>query len=217
MRFTMAFPKAMAAIALIGLSFAAGPVDAAKDAAGKMADKAKPTAKKTGEKSKMTTVVIETSEGNIEIELNDEKAPVSVANFLTYVDKKHYDGTIFHRVINGFMIQGGGFDEKMSQKPTGKGIENEAGNGLKNDRGTIAMARTNDPNSATAQFFINVADNAFLNFKNPSPSGIGYAVFGKVTAGMDVVDKIKDTATGNYMGMDDVPKKTMMIKTIRRK
>lgn len=217
MRFTMAFPTAMAAIALIGFSFTAGTTNAAD----KMAEKSKPTekstAKKTGEKSKMTTVVIETSEGNIELELNSEKAPISVANFLTYVDKKHYDGTIFHRVINGFMIQGGGFDEKMSQKPTGKGIENEAGNGLKNDRGTIAMARTNDPNSATAQFFINVADNTFLNFKNPSPSGIGYAVFGKVTAGMDVVDKIKETATGNYMGMDDVPKKTMMIKTIRRK
>lgn len=221
MRLTMAFPTAMAAIALLGFSITAGPVDAATGAAEKMTDKAKPaaktTAKNTGEKSKMTTVVIETSEGNIEVELNGEKAPISVANFLTYVDKKHYDGTIFHRVINGFMIQGGGFDEKMSQKPTGKGIENEAGNGLKNDRGTLAMARTNDPNSATAQFFINVADNAFLNFKNPSPSGIGYAVFGKVTAGMDVVDKIKDTATGNYMGMDDVPKKTMMIKTIRRK
>ena len=217
MRLTMAFPTAIATIALLGFSFASQTANAAE----KMADKTKPaektTAKKTGEKSKMTTVIIETSEGNIEVELNGEKAPISAANFLTYVDKKHYDGTIFHRVINGFMIQGGGFDEKMNQKPTGKGIENEAGNGLKNDRGTLAMARTSDPNSATAQFFINVADNAFLNFKNPSPSGIGYAVFGKVTAGMDVVDKIKDTATGNSMGMDDVPKKTMMIKTIRRK
>ncbi len=211
-RFSAALP-AMTVITLLGLSFASKTADAAD----KVTPTAKKLAKQVGEKSKMTTVIIETSEGNIEVELNGEKAPISVANFLSYVDKKHYDGTIFHRVINGFMIQGGGFDEKMSQRPTGKGIENEAGNGLKNDRGTLAMARTSDPSSATAQFFINVADNAFLNFKNPSPSGIGYAVFAKVTAGMDVVDKIKDTATGNSMGMDDVPKKTMLIKAIRRK
>ncbi|MCU0779863.1 MAG: peptidylprolyl isomerase [Akkermansiaceae bacterium] len=129
------------------------------------------------------------------IELNADKAPVTVANFLGYVEKKHYDGTVFHRVINNFMIQGGGFSPeggKLVEKPTGKGIVNEGKNGLKNDRGTIAMARTSDPNSATAQFFINVQDNPALNF----PSNGGYAVFGKVVEGMEVVDKIKAVATG---------------------
>jgi len=140
-------------------------------------------------------VCMKTSLGEIVVELNAEKAPITVENFLGYVKKKHYDGTVFHRVINGFMIQGGGFAPeggKLVEKPSGKGIVNEGQNGLKNDRGTIAMARTADPNSATAQFFINVGDNAGLNF----PSGGGYAVFGKVVAGMDVVDKIKAVVTG---------------------
>jgi peptidyl-prolyl cis-trans isomerase A (cyclophilin A) len=145
--------------------------------------------------AKASKVRLKTSKGDIVIQLNAEKAPVTVENFLGYVAKKHYDGTVFHRVIDGFMIQGGGFaveNGKLVEKTTGKGIKNEGQNGLKNDRGTIAMARTADPNSATAQFFINVSDNAGLNY----PSNGGYAVFGKVTEGMDVVDKIKAVATG---------------------
>jgi peptidyl-prolyl cis-trans isomerase A (cyclophilin A) len=140
-------------------------------------------------------VRLKTSKGDIVIELNAEKAPVTVENFLSYVNKKHYDGTVFHRVIDGFMIQGGGFaleGTSLVEKESGKGIKNEGQNGLANDRGTIAMARTNDPNSATAQFFINVKDNAMLNY----PSNGGYAVFGKVVEGMDVVDKIKAAPTG---------------------
>ena len=144
--------------------------------------------------AKATKVRLKTSKGDIVLELNAEKAPVSVANFLGYVNKKHYDGTVFHRVIEGFMIQGGGFkivDGSLVEQETCKGIVNEGKNGLKNDRGTIAMARTSDPNSATAQFFINVVDNGMLNF----PSNGGYAVFGKVVEGMDVVDKIKGVTT----------------------
>jgi len=140
-------------------------------------------------------VRLKTSLGDIVLELNPAKAPVTVENFLGYVKKKHYNGTVFHRVIDGFMIQGGGFaltDGKLVEKTSGKGIKNESQNGLKNERGTIAMARTNDPDSATAQFFINVADNAMLNH----PSNGGYAVFGKVVEGMDVVDKIKAVKTG---------------------
>jgi cyclophilin family peptidyl-prolyl cis-trans isomerase len=140
-------------------------------------------------------VRLKTNKGDIVLQLNDEKAPVTVENFLGYVKKKHYDGTVFHRVIDGFMIQGGGFaltDGKLVEKESGKGIKNESQNGLKNERGTIAMARTADPNSATAQFFINVANNAPLNY----PSNGGYAVFGKVIEGMDVVDKIKSVPTG---------------------
>ena len=141
-------------------------------------------------------VTVKTNLGSFVVELNQEKAPVTVANFLSYVDKKHYDGTVFHRVIGSFMIQGGGFEVKegnLVEKATGQGIANEAKNGLKNDRGTIAMARTADPNSATAQFFVNVVDNAMLN--SPSPDGHGYAVFGKVVQGMEVVDKIKAVNT----------------------
>ncbi len=144
--------------------------------------------------TKAAKVRLKTSKGDIVLELNAEKAPVTVANFLGYVNKKHYDGTVFHRVIEGFMIQGGGFTldgKDLVEKETGKGIVNEGQNGLKNDRGTIAMARTSDPNSATAQFFINVVDNGMLNF----PSNGGYAVFGKVVEGMDVVDKIKGVTT----------------------
>ena len=162
----------------------------------KEAEKPAATAAKT-ESAKNSKVRFKTSLGDIVIELNAEKAPVTVANFLSYVNKKHYDGTAFHRVMDGFMIQGGGFEltgGKLVEKTTGKGIKNEGGNGLKNDRGTIAMARTGDPDSATAQFFINVVDNAGLN--RPSPDGHGYAVFGKVVEGMDVVDKIKAVETG---------------------
>ena len=148
-------------------------------------------------------VQLKTSMGDIVIELNDTKAPKSAANFLQYVRDKHYDGTVFHRVIDGFMIQGGGMDANMSEKPTRAPIPLEASNGLKNDRGTIAMARTGNPNSATSQFFINVVNNDMLNA--PKPDGHGYAVFGKVIKGMDVVDKIRAVATGNRGMHQNVP------------
>ena len=148
----------------------------------------------------------------IVIELDEQKAPKTVANFIAYAKKGHYDGTIFHRVIDGFMIQGGGFAPGMSQKPTDATIENEANNGLKNDRYTVAMARTSAPHSASAQFFINVADNDFLNHKSPTPQGWGYAVFGKVVSGQDVVDRIKGVATGNKGGHGDVPKTDVVIE-----
>ena len=150
--------------------------------------------------------------GVIKLELDAAKAPNSVANFLAYVNKGHYNGTIFHRVIPGFMIQGGGFEPGMSQKATDKPINNEANNGLKNDKYTIAMARTNDPHSATAQFFINVADNGFLNHTAPSAQGWGYAVFGKVIAGTDVVDKIAAVKTGQKGFHGDVPKEDVVIE-----
>ncbi len=160
-------------------------------------------------------VVMETNMGSIEIELDQEKAPVSVKNFLTYVDSKFYDKTIFHRVINGFMIQGGGFEEGMKEKGTKAPIKNEAKNGLKNDVGTIAMARTGDPDSATSQFFINVNNNDSLNY--PQPDGHGYAVFGKVTNGMHVVERIKTVKTGSIGGHGDVPMDIVLIKSVRRK
>jgi len=150
--------------------------------------------------------------GTITIELDAAKAPKTVENFLAYVNKGHYDRTIFHRVIPGFMIQGGGFEPGMTQKATDKPIENEANNGLKNDKYTIAMARTNDPHSATAQFFINVADNGFLNHTAPSMQGWGYAVFGKVVAGTDVVDKIAGVKTGQKGFHGDVPKDDVVIE-----
>ena len=150
-------------------------------------------------------VKLATSLGDIVVELNPAKAPKTVENFLKYVADKHYDGTIFHRVIKGFMIQGGGFTPDMQQKATDAPIENEAANGLKNDAYTIAMARTNDPHSATAQFFINVVDNAFLNHTSPSPQGWGYAVFGKVVKGQDVVDAIRKVRTTRKGYHDDVP------------
>ena len=153
----------------------------------------------------MPYVELETTMGNIVIELNQEKAPNTVANFLEYVKSGHYDGTIFHRVIDGFMIQGGGMDANMTEKSTNAPIQNEADNGLKNEVGTIAMARTSDPHSATAQFFINVKDNSFLNFSGKNPQGWGYAVFGKVTEGMDIVNKIKGVPTGKYGFHADVP------------
>ncbi|MFO1214900.1 MAG: peptidylprolyl isomerase [Burkholderiaceae bacterium] len=151
------------------------------------------------------TVEMETSAGTVRIELDDERAPDSVRNFLEYVNKGHYDGTVFHRVIKGFMIQGGGFDAQMNQKPTAAPIRNEAGNGLKNKRYTLAMARTSAPHSATAQFFINAADNGFLDFTSESPQGWGYAVFGRVVQGSEVIDAIEAVRTGNRGGHADVP------------
>ena len=150
-------------------------------------------------------VELQTSKGNIKIELDDDKAPDSVRNFVEHVKRGHYDGTVFHRVIKGFMIQGGGFEPGMKQKATGKPIRNEANNGLKNARYTLAMARTSDPHSATAQFFINAADNAFLDHKSESSQGWGYAVFGRVIEGEDVVDAIEQVATGSKSGHGDVP------------
>ena len=155
-------------------------------------------------------VVLTTNHGAITLELDVEKAPKSVENFITYVKSGHYDGTIFHRVIDGFMIQGGGFDPDMKQKSTNDPIDNEAENGLKNDRYTIAMARTSDPHSATAQFFINVGDNDFLNY--PGSDGWGYAVFGKVTEGEDVVDAIRAVKTGRKSMFSDVPVETVVIE-----
>ena len=150
--------------------------------------------------------------GVITLELDQEKAPKSVANFLAYVNKGHYDNTVFNRVIPGFMVQGGGFEPGMNQKPTDAPIENEAQNGLKNANYTVAMARTNDPHSASSQFFINVADNGFLNHTAPSAQGWGYAVFGKVVGGTDVVDKIKAVPTGRKGFHDDVPKDDVVIE-----
>lgn len=160
-------------------------------------------------------VEIQTSQGRIVAELYQDKAPKSVENFLNYVSQDQYNGTIFHRVIDGFMIQGGGFDAAMKQKSTGKPIENEANNGLKNEVGTLAMARTNDPHSATAQFFINVADNEFLNHRAPNAQGWGYAVFGKVTEGMDVVNKIAKVATTNSGPYQNVPATPVVIESVR--
>jgi len=167
--------------------------------------------------AKNPIVVMETSTGTIEIELDEARAPLSVKNFLQYVDAKFYDGTIFHRVINNFMIQGGGFTEKMEQKKTNAPIKNEADNGLKNNAGTIAMARTSDVNSGTSQFFINVQDNSALDHTNTSPAGYGYAVFGKVINGMHVVNRIKMVRTGTVNGYGDVPMDAVIIKSVRRK
>ena len=161
-----------------------------------------------------TTVKMQTSKGTIVLELDAGKAPATVENFLTYAREGFYDGTIFHRVISNFMIQGGGFTEDMTQKPTHDPIKNEANNGLGNDTGTIAMARTNDPHSATAQFFINVQDNGFLNFTGENVRGWGYAVFGKVTEGMDVVNAIRNVATGNRGSFQDVPEETVTIEKV---
>jgi len=157
-------------------------------------------------------VKLTTSMGPIVLQLDKEKAPASVENFAKYVESGHYDGTIFHRVIDGFMIQGGGFDKDMRQKPTQAPIKNEAQNGLKNDKYTVAMARTPDPNSATAQFFINVKDNDFLNFTAPTAQGWGYAVFGKVVEGQDTVDKIAKVATGNRGMYQNVPATPVVIE-----
>jgi len=156
-------------------------------------------------------VKLHTNHGTITLELDAEKAPKTVENFLQYVRDGFFDGTIFHRIIDGFMIQGGGFDSSMTQKATRAQIENEAANGLKNEMYSVAMARTPNPNSASSQFFINVANNSFLNFTAPTPQGYGYAVFGKVVEGMDVVDKLKKIKTGNRSGHQDVPLEDVII------
>ncbi|AZY50975.1 peptidyl-prolyl cis-trans isomerase [Bordetella avium] len=157
-------------------------------------------------------VKLHTNQGDLVITLDAEKAPKTTENFLTYVKEGFYNGTIFHRVIDGFMIQGGGFEPGLKQKPTHAPIDNEANNGLKNDKYTVAMARTSDPHSATAQFFINVANNDFLNFSAPTPQGWGYAVFGKVTEGTDVIDKIRGVKTGNEGFHQNVPKEDVVIE-----
>jgi len=162
-------------------------------------------------------VVIKTNMGDIEVELNQQQAPISTANFLHYVDTGFYSNTIFHRVIPNFMIQGGGFTRTLSQKITGAEIRNEAANGLKNERGTIAMARTGVVDSATSQFFINHANNKFLDHRSKSTQGYGYAVFGRVTSGMDVVDAIATVSTGRKKGMSDVPRNPVMIQAIERR
>jgi len=184
------------AVALQSVSLAAGPDESAQPA--------------------NPVVVMKTSEGVVRIELWPGKAPATVKNFLQYVDEGFYNGTIFHRVMDGFMIQGGGFTPDMAQKPTHASVKNEASSDVKNDIGTIAMARTNVVDSATAQFFINVADNSFLNHRDNSPSGFGYAVFGKVVGGMDVVDKIKAVATANSGQFQNVPVKPVIIESITR-
>jgi peptidyl-prolyl cis-trans isomerase B (cyclophilin B) len=160
----------------------------------------------------MSQVKLTTSQGAITLKLDAEKAPKTVANFLAYVEAGHYDGTIFHRVIKNFMIQGGGMEPGMNQKKTNAPIENEAANGLKNKRGTVAMARTNDPHSATAQFFINTVDNDFLDFKSPMGQGWGYCVFGEVVEGHDVVDAIRAVRTGNKGFHQDVPVDDVVIQ-----
>ena len=163
-----------------------------------------------------TQVDLQTNKGTIRIELDDVKAPLSSRNFLEYVDAGHYNGTVFHRVIPGFMIQGGGFEPGMKQKPTQSPITNEANNGVKNEHYTLAMARTSAPHSATAQFFINTTDNGFLNFKSESPQGWGYAVFGKVVSGQEVVDAIEKVATGSRGGHGDVPTEDVVIVSAAR-
>lgn len=159
-------------------------------------------------------ITLHTNHGDIGIELDFDKAPKTAANFKKYAEEGFYNGTIFHRVINNFMVQGGGFTEDMQQKPTGEPVQNEADNGLPNKTGTLAMARTMDPHSATAQFFINVNDNAFLNFKSKDAQGWGYCVFGKVVKGMDVVNQIKEVETGSAGPHQDVPKQAVVIKSV---
>jgi peptidyl-prolyl cis-trans isomerase B (cyclophilin B) len=160
------------------------------------------------------TVQMETSAGTLHIELDEANAPLSTANFLAYAKAGHYDGTVFHRVIKGFMVQGGGFDVDMKQKPSMAPIKNEANNGVKNKHYTLAMARTSDPHSATAQFFINATDNSFLDFKAENAQGWGYAVFGKVVAGTEVVDAIERVRTGRKGMHDDVPLEDVVIQTV---
>ena len=175
-----------------------------------------PAAPEAEQPKETDMVIIKTSLGDIKVKLAADKAPLTVANFLAYADAGFYNGTIFHRVIDGFMIQGGGFDANMRQKETRAPIKNEAANGLQNKRGTLAMARTMVVDSATAQFFINVKDNGFLDFRAPNPQGFGYCVFGEVVAGMDVVDKIKGVRTTTKAGMGDVPLETVEIISVTR-
>ena len=172
------------------------------------------TKETTSTEIKNTMITIKTNMGEIQLELDAENAPLSTANFIQYAKDGHYDGVIFHRVIPNFMIQGGGFDPEMQQKPTRQPVINEANNGLKNDKYTIAMARTQDPHSASAQFFINTKDNEFLNFSSETTSGWGYAVFGRVTAGTDVVDAIEKVETGQSGPYGDVPKESVVIESV---
>lgn len=181
------------------------------------AEKSESPTKKGAAKMTNTTIQISTSLGDIEAELFDKEAPVSVANFLNYVDKSFFNETVFHRVIPNFMIQGGGFTSDMKQKQTEAAIKIESDNGKKNEKGTLAMARTMDPNSATSQFFINTKDNDFLNYSSPTPNGYGYAVFGKVTKGMDVVEKIEKVKTTSKGFHENVPAEAVVIKSITRK
>ena len=181
-----------------------------------LAQSESPEAASTNQPEENPVVTIETSKGRIQLELYPDQAPLTVKNFLQYVEAKQYDGTIFHRVISGFMIQGGGFTKDFVQKPTRAPVKNEAANGLKNARGTVAMARTSDVDSATCQFFINVVDNAFLDHRSPTPQGFGYCVFGKVKEGMDVVDQIKAVPTGDHGPFSDVPVEAVEIISITR-
>lgn len=167
-------------------------------------------------KSQKEIVVIKTSQGDIKVQLFPGEAPITVKNFLDYVTAGQYDGTIFHRIIDGFMIQGGGFTKDFQQKQTKPAIKNEANNGLKNNKGTIAMARTSHPHSATAQFFINVADNNFLDYRGEAPNEYGYCVFGEVISGMDIVDKIRKVKTGSFAGHSDVPQETVEIISVKK-
>ncbi len=191
------------AAAVVGLRVLAGRQSPQPGGPEEMNQKARPV------------VLMQTSKGPIRIELRPDKAPLTVSNFLRYVEEGFYDGTIFHRVMPDFMIQGGGFTSEMSQKPTREPIRNEAGNGLKNLRGAVAMARTKQVDSATAQFFINVVDNPFLDHRNRSPEGFGYAVFGTVVEGMDVVDAIRNVPTGSVGGHEDVPLEPVVIVSAR--
>ncbi len=208
----------------MGLAMAGGAPAWAQDEAGappvpEMTDGAAPAeapAPEAEQAKETDMVIIKTSKGDIKVKLAADKAPLTVANFLAYAEAGHYDGTIFHRVIDGFMIQGGGFDKDMGQKPTKAPIKNEAANGLSNKRGTLAMARTAVVDSATAQFFINVKDNGFLDFRAPNPQGFGYCVFGEVVEGMDVVDQIKGVRTGVKAGMSDVPLETVEILSVTK-
>ncbi len=168
------------------------------------------------ENTNNTTVEVTTNLGKFQIKLNADKAPLTVKNFLQYTKDGHYDNTIFHRVIDGFMVQGGGFTSDFNQKETRKAIKNEAENGLKNKRGTVAMARTSDVDSATSQFFINTVDNSFLDFRGKNPQEYGYCVFGEVTTGMDVIDKIEQAKTGNRGMHGDVPVETIEITSIKK-
>ncbi len=193
-------------LALVTLIFMGTSIASAQDAS---------TNSKTNTDNKTNTMVtLSTSAGDITLELDAEKAPKTVANFLEYANAGFYDGTIFHRVIAGFMVQGGGFTEQMNQKPTRSPVPNEADNGLQNLKYTVAMARTPDPHSATAQFFINVSDNSFLNFKSTQPDEYGYAVFGKVVAGEDVVDAMEQVRTGRVGPHGDVPLEPIMINSV---
>jgi peptidyl-prolyl cis-trans isomerase B (cyclophilin B) len=194
----------LALVYLTGLK--SGPLSTAANAA------AETTKSKIPGRTKQMRMI--TTEGEIVLELFEDEAPETVANFKKYAVSGHYDGTVFHRVIKGFMIQGGGFEPGMTQKETGEPIKNEADNGIKNEVGTIAMARTNDPHSATAQFFINVANNEFLNHRSPDPQGWGYAVFGKVISGMDVVKSIENVPTGQQGPHGDVPNSDVIIKKV---